>query len=181
MVYQDKFYLVGGNKNGHNGEFVPWLDEYNPRTSSWTTLADAPHARDQFQAAVVGDRMYVAGGRRTNSSNVFNDTIQEVDVYDFTSGGWMTTNLPDDLPSPRAGAATAVFDGKIMGMGGESGGQKTAHNEVHALDTTTGEWSVLSPLIHARHGTQAIVSGQGVYVAGGSAKQGGGHGGVQQR
>lgn len=33
----------------------------------------------------------------------------------------------------------------------------------------------MSPLIHARHGTQAIVSGQGVYVAGGSAKQGGGN------
>jgi len=176
VVYQGRFYISGGNKIGHKSGYVAWLDEYDPHTNSWTILADAPHQRDHFHAAVVSDKMYAVGGRRTAHPNaLFSDTVPEVDVYDFGTGEWLSSNVPDDLPIPRAGAATAVFDGRIMIMGGESGVQATAHDEVHALDTETGTWSTLPSMNHPRHGTQAIVSGQGVYVAGGSPQRGGGN------
>jgi len=177
VVYQQKFYLVNGNTNGHAGGFVSWLDEYNPQTGEWKQLSDAPHARDHFHAAIVGDKLYAAGGRRTHRSNWFNDTIPQVDVYDFTQGKWLVSDdgLPDDLPIPRAGTTTAVWNDQVLVIGGESSLQSEAHNQVHALDPATGNWLELASLNYGRHGMQAIASGGGIYVAAGSPKRGGGN------
>jgi hypothetical protein len=48
-----------------------------------------------------------------------------LDVYDFTLQKWLVMNSrrPDDVPTPRSGAAVTVFDGKIMLMGSESSEQ----------------------------------------------------------
>ena len=141
------------------------LMKYDPHTGTWRTLPDAPHKRDHFHAAVVRDKLYAIGGRRSSKdSNYVGDQVKEVDIYDFTLGVWLTSGLPDDLPTPRSGAAVAAFDGKIMIMGGESDAQPTAYKSVDALDTVTGKWSTLAPMNYPRHGTQAIVSGQGVFV-----------------
>jgi hypothetical protein len=103
------------------------------------------------------------------------DTVKEVDVYDFETGEWLAEDsLPQDLSVPRASAATVAFDGKIMLMGGETRESPVAYDRVDALDPTTGRWSTLAPMNHKRHGMQAIVSGDGVFVAGGSPRRGGG-------
>jgi hypothetical protein len=67
----------------------------------------------------------------------------------------------------------ALFDGEILVIGGEGNGQ--AYSTVEAFDPLTNTWSGVASLHHARHGTQAIASGGGVYVAGGSPNQGGGN------
>ena len=170
-----KFYLLGGNTMGHDGDAVAWFDEYDPHRGVWRVLPDAPHTRDHFHAILVGHHLYAIGGRRTKKISLFTNTVAEVDVYDFSSGNWLVSNLPPDLPSPRAAAAVALFDGKIMIMGGESGEQGEAFARVDALDVATGSWESLSPMNHGRHGTQAIISGQGVYIAGGSPNRGGGN------
>jgi len=169
VAYDGKFYTLGGTTSGHRGGFVAWFDEYDPHTGRWRTLPDAPHMRDHFHAAVVAGKLYAIGGRQSSSSSRYTgNPVKEVDVYDFRQGRWLTSGLPDDLPNPRSGAAVAVFDGKIMIMGGESDAQPMAYREVDALDTNTGKWSTLAPMNHARHGIQAIVSGQGVFVTAGS-------------
>lgn len=143
--------------------------EYDPHTGAWRNLPDAPHNRDHFHSAVIGDKLYIVGGRRSSRSSNFNgDPVKEVDVYDFRSGRWLTSGLPDDLPIPRSGAAVAVFDGKVLIMGGETDLKSTAYRDVEQLDPATGKWSTLAPMNQARHGFQAIVSGQGVYVTAGS-------------
>ena len=173
-VYGDKFYLVAGNRQGHNGGYIAWFDEYDPYTGEWTVLDDAPRARDHFHAAVVGDKLYAAGGRLSGGpGGTFAPLIPEVDVFDFASGTWSTLPPESNLPTPRAGTATAVFDGKIMVIGGEGNG--LAYDTVEGLDPNTGQWQTLASLNHRRHGTQAIVSGAGVYVAAGSPNQGGGN------
>lgn len=63
VVYNDKFYIVAGNTNGHDGGYVSWFDEYDPATGTWTSLQDAPHARDHFHAAVIGNKLYAVAGR----------------------------------------------------------------------------------------------------------------------
>ncbi|MGH0031881.1 MAG: Kelch repeat-containing protein, partial [Myxococcota bacterium] len=135
---------------------------------------DAPRPRDHFHAAVIGDALYVAGGRLSGGAGgVFAPLVPEVDVYDFTTGTWSTLPAASDLPTPRAGTASAAFEGKLLVIGGEGGGQ--AWDTVEALDPATGSWSTLDSLNFARHGMQAIVSGPGVFVVGGSPSQGGGN------
>ena len=172
IVYKDKFYLVGGNTTGHNGGYVAWTDEYDPITGKWTVLDDAPRARDHFHAAVAYDKLYAAGGRLSGGSGgTFAPLVSEVDVFDFETKKWST--LVEPLPTPRAGTSTVNFQGEIYVIGGETATSANAFDTVEAYDPITNRWSTKAPLQHPRHGTQAIVSGNGIHITGGSPFRGG--------
>ncbi|RAK00125.1 putative secreted protein (Por secretion system target), partial [Larkinella arboricola] len=171
-VYDNKLYLVGGNTKGHNNGYVAWFDEFNPATNTWRTLPDAPHSRDHFQAVIMGDKLYAAGGRRSsaNTGQTFMFTVPEVDVYDFKSGQW--TTLVEPIPTPRAGATSVVWNNELVVIGGESV-QPQAHIESEALNPSTGVWRRVANLQQARHATQAIANNGTIYVVAGSGAQGG--------
>lgn len=174
VVYNDKFYLVDGIVNGHLGDYTNWLDEYDPDSGEWKVLPDAPHTRDHFQAVVADGKIYAAGGRNSSAATgqTFELTIPEVDVYDFESGEW--TTLENNLPTERAGTTAIVLDENVVVIGGESGTQEEAHDEVEALDPDSHEWRALPSLEKGRHGTQAFVYRDKVYIAAGSGNRGGG-------
>ncbi|MEZ4708453.1 MAG: kelch repeat-containing protein [Caldilineaceae bacterium] len=170
VVYNNKIYIVGGIVNGHSSGWVSWLDEFDPSSGHWTALPDAPRNRDHFHAVVIGDKLYAAGGRNSGLTGVFDDTIVQVDVYNFTTGQW--TTMPNNIPTERAGAATVVVDNELLVIGGESGAGSDAHVETEALNVATGEWRTLDDLIQGRHGTQALVYDGAVYMAAGAGLRG---------
>lgn len=176
FVYQDKIYVVCGITDGHWDGHVAWLDEYNPNTNTWRRLADAPNARDHFQAVVIDDKIYVAGGRRSSAvtKQVFQLTQPMVDAYDFKTNTWST--LPENLniPTQRAGTSSAVLGHTFLVIGGESGTQKSSHNEVEEFNTKTNSWVKLSPLLQGRHGTSVAKIKNHLYTVAGSANMGGG-------
>ena len=159
-VYQGKIYLVGGITNGHVGGFRPWFDEYDPETGSWRKLPDAPNARDHFQAVVIGDRLYAPAGRHTSqgTGDVFNLTIEQIDVYDFKSGDWLPENECPKLPTQRAGNMAIAIDGKLVVGGGESSNQNTAHDEVEVYNPIFNSWTKLADLNRGRHGSASFTS-----------------------
>ncbi len=174
VVYNDKFYVIGGNTIGHNGGYVSWFDEYDPQTNTWTPLTDAPRPRDHFHAAVHDDKLYVVGGRLSGGAGgTFAPLQPEVDVYDFGAQTWSTLPAASNLPTPRAASGTVNFQNKIFVIGGEGNGQ--AYTTTEALDPNLNTWEALDDLNHPRHGTQAIVSGDGIHILGGSPNQGGGN------
>lgn len=174
-VYNEKIYLVCGITDGHWDGHVTWLDEYDPKTDKWKVLPDAPRARDHFQAAVVGGQMLVAGGRRSTQKigHVLDLTVGEVDVYDFKKGAWKTLPASGNIPTQRGGCTSVTLGKQIVVIGGESP-QKLAHNQTEAFDFKTNTWQTLAPLQTGRHGTQAVVYKNKIYIAAGSANQGGG-------
>lgn len=170
-LYNGKIYLVGGSTGGHGGSSVRYnyFDEYDPVTDTWTTLPNAPHTRDHVHAAVIGDKLYVAGGRNGNNG----DTVKETDVYNFNTGQWSTLSSPSgDLPTERAGASSVAVGHHVVVIGGEST-QTLAHNEVEALNTLTNTWVTMQPLNVGRHGTQAIFYNDDIYIVAGAGEQGG--------
>jgi N-acetylneuraminic acid mutarotase len=64
------------------------------------------------------------------------------------------------------------YDNKIIIIGGESK-QPKAHNNVEAFDPVNQRWSVMPSLITGRHGSQAIVYKNRIFIATGSGNQGG--------
>lgn len=176
VVYNDKIYVVNGIINGHTSGWVSWLDEFDPTTNQWRELPNAPRARDHIHAAVVDDKLVVAGGRRSGyGSGGFETTIKETNIYDFDTGEWTELPSPEgDIPTERAGIAAAVHKGNVLIIGGESGSQQSAHDEVEALDISTGTWTALPSLHRGRHGTQAIYFDDMVIVGAGSGNRGGG-------
>lgn len=183
VVYNDKFYIVGGNTIGHNGGYVSWLDVYDPATGIWTALANAPRARDHFHAAVVNNKMYLAGGRLSGGTGgTFKPVIPQVDVYDFVTGTWGTLPSGQNIPTPRGAPMVANFNGKLMVIGGEVQNENVygvntsdALKITEAYDPATGTWTRMGDLNHERHGTQAIVSGGGIFLLAGSPNLGGGN------
>ncbi|MEM7658363.1 MAG: galactose oxidase [Bacteroidota bacterium] len=172
VVFQDKVYLVSGIQNGHMSGHVPWLDEYDPATDTWSQLPDAPRSRDHFQAIVMENQMYLLGGRRSNApDSVFANPVGEVDVYDFASQSWRT--IAEPLPTLRAGNFVTSIGEEILVLGGESEFQELAHNEVEALHTQQETWRSLSPMLQGRHGTGAVWHRGHLFVASGCGNRGG--------
>lgn len=176
FVYKDKIYVVGGEIDGHWDGHVAWFDEYDPRTNQWRKLPDAPRARDHFGAVGFGNKVYVAGGRRSSgkTNEVLTLTEGAVDIFDFKTNTWKTLPKENNLPTHRAGASTVIYQNKVLVIGGESGSQTPSHAEVEALDTKTLTWSAWPKLKQGRHGTGVGVLNKKVYVAAGSGNRGGG-------
>jgi large repetitive protein len=174
VVHDGEIYVVAGIQNGHTDGHVAWLDAFDPRTGEWRRLPDAPRARDHFHAAVIDGKLSAAGGRLSSAvpGEGFTHTIPEVDVYDLRAGSWSTLPETANLPSPRAGSTTAVFEGHLVVIGGESGTQQPGHAEVDALNPGTLRWTPLAPLVQGRHGTQVVVHEGRMYVAAGSRTRG---------
>lgn len=183
VLYNDKFYIVAGNTNGHAGGFVNWFDEYDPATGLWTSLANAPNARDHFAAVVIGDKLYAAGGRLSGGTGgVWQPTIPEIDVYDFSNNSWSTLPSGQNIPTPRGGAAAVSFDNKLVVIGGEVQDELVygvntddALKITEQYDPVTQSWERLPDMNFERHGTQAIVSGPGIHILGGAPSRGGGN------
>jgi hypothetical protein len=173
VVYKNKFYLIGGNTRGHDGGFVNWFDVYDPKNNTWTILENASQARDHFSAAVIKNTLYAIGGRHSGGKGgVFAPLISIVDIYNFDTKKWSTLDKP--LPTPRAAPGVAVFNNELLIMGGEGEAKGPAYKLVEAYDPITGNWSRKADMHYPRHGTQAILSGKGIYIAAGSPNQGGG-------
>ena len=173
VVYNNVFYLIGGNTIGHNGGYVNWFDSYDPKNNTWTVLENASQKRDHFHAAIIDDTLYAVGGRQSGGEGgVFSPLISIVDTYNFKTGKWST--LKNDLPTPRAAPGIMVFKNELYVMGGEGEKSRPAFNIVEAYNPTTDKWTNKAPMHYPRHGTQAILSGEGIYMAAGSPTRGGG-------
>jgi N-acetylneuraminic acid mutarotase len=173
VVRNGKIYLVAGILDGHWTGAVPWFDEFDPRSGQWRVLPDAPHPRDHFLAAMIGDKLYAAGGRTSSGATkqVFDLTVSAVDVFDFRTRKW--SSLPQDLPTQRAGGMIAVAGSRLLVIGGESMAHLPAHAEVESYDTATGHWEELPPLVQGRHGTGAVAYQGRIYTASGAGNRGG--------
>ncbi|MFN6945658.1 MAG: kelch repeat-containing protein [Cytophagaceae bacterium] len=183
-VYNGKIYVIAGITNGHDDGNVAWFDEFDPVSGNWTSLTDAPRARDHFHATVIGNKLYVAGGRISRGADgpgqVFLNTKTEVDVYDFETGNWSTLETSGTFTG-RAGTATVAVGNEVIVLGGEGPNQQSAndgapwaHNEVEAINVGTGSWRALPAMNTGRHGTQALVYNNHIYIVAGSSRRGGG-------
>ena len=176
VVYNDKIYLLCGNELGHFTGHTTWFDEFDPATGQWRSMPDAPRTRDHFQAAVINDKLYAAGGRNSSAktNSVIDATFAEVDVFDFKTNTWSTLPATANIPTERAGTTVVVDGDNLIILGGESGNQVPAHDEVEAYNIEEGSWKKLPPMLQGRHGSQAIYWNGKVYLAGGSSDRGGG-------
>jgi N-acetylneuraminic acid mutarotase len=174
FVYNQKIYLVCGITDGHYDGHVARFDVFDPLNNTWEKLPEAPRARDHFQGAVVGDKLYVAGGRRSTAKTdqVFQLTESAVDIFDFKTNQWTTLPNDNNIPTPRAGCTAISVGERVLIIGGESG-QTLAHSQCEAFNTKTQAWEQLDSLKTGRHGTQAVLLNGHLLIAAGSGNQGG--------
>ena len=175
-MYRNKIYLVCGIRDGHWDGHVTWLDEYDPKKNKWTSLADAPHARDHISVQVIKEKLYVTAGRRTTAktNNVINLKEASTDIYDIKTNTWITLPASGNIPTLRAGSSAVAYKNQLLVIGGESDHQVPAHSEVESLNVITNTWTKLPNLNQGRHGTGAIIMNNKIYIIGGAGNRGGG-------
>ncbi len=158
--YRGRLYVVGGygspgdSSTGATRGF--W--RYDPATGRWTSMPDAPVARAAAGAAVLGHRLYVAGGRNDATS-----ALSSLAIFDFDTGRW---TLGPSLVHPREHVAAVAAAGSVWVLGGRALGLGSF---TYAERYTPGAsaWQQMAPLPVARSGFQAVVAGGDIVVVGG--------------
>ncbi len=179
-VVDGKIYLIGGRvgKTPKSKHFENLIDTkinevFNPKTNSWSRVANAPTARNSAAAVVIGKKIYVIGGRQNQKGldgkyRLINLNVLE--VYDTETNTWESKA---SIPRGRGGIAASVLNGKIYVFGGELWLPKPGvANDVWVYDPKFDKWGKGLDMNIPRHGLAAATIGQEIFVFGGSIEPG---------
>jgi N-acetylneuraminic acid mutarotase len=166
----DRLYVVDGGPQPYGVEEPrpPFrlLEVFDFRTQTWSTAAPPPVAVHHVGAAVLGGRIYLAGGRVDHEAST-----SAFVSYDPASDRW--TRLPD-LPEGRmsslgvvaAGGRVVVFGGDDE-IGWEDGGGRVSPS-AWAFDPATNRWTRLPDLHVERHAFGYATTAGRIYAIAGS-------------
>jgi N-acetylneuraminic acid mutarotase len=156
-VINGRIYLVGGFPM--RGQMY-----YDPAADAWTILPSPVIAHMGWSGAVLGEKLYLAGGFLGDEVD---GNLLEYDPG--TNSGASRSGMP----TPRAYLTSAVPDGKLYAIGGHSGESpytNTLHNEVERYDPATDTWTKKTPMPTPRNLLASGVIDGKVYVVGGFEK-----------
>jgi N-acetylneuraminic acid mutarotase len=141
------------------------LEIYDFETESWSAGPDAPFAVHHVNAAALGGKVYLAGGRvdeEASSASFFR--------YDPATERWEV--LPDLPLGPTSSSGLVAAGGRIVVIGGDDelgwedgGGWVTP--TAWAYDPAANRWQRLPDLATERHALGAAVAGGRIYAIGG--------------
>ena len=178
-VVDGKIYAIGGENEADDkfGEIsIAVVEMYDPKTDTSQPKADMPTPRAGLATSVVDGKIYAIGGQKKEKLQrpigfAYRLTeLPTVEMYDPVTDTW---TQKADIPTPRAGLATSVVDGKIYAIGGEAFGLLRGKapwrlKTVEVYNPATDTWQKSQSLIHARDGlTTAVVDGE-IYAMGGT-------------
>ena len=147
VAYRGRVFVSGGYADASGlRQPVNVLLRYNPRTNRWRRLPSAPTPRAAHSAAVIRDRLYLAGGA--------NDTgdLRSLEVYNFKRRRWRAgPSFPGPPRNHTGGVATG---GRLYVIGGRSGSANLGDAERY--DPRRRVWERLPDLITPRSGIASV-------------------------
>ncbi|HYG46592.1 MAG TPA: kelch repeat-containing protein [Allosphingosinicella sp.] len=161
-----KVYVIGGEiegaSTGKTEVFVADVWMHDPAAGGWVRRSPMPTARSGGGKAVLGGKIYVAGGRPPGGS--------AFEVYDPATDKW--EKLPD-LPTQRNHLAMVALNGKIIVAGGRTGPGAMAERVavVEIYDPETRRWSKGAPLPAPRGGITGAAHAGCMFVFGGEGER----------
>ncbi|KAL1915881.1 uncharacterized protein VTP21DRAFT_6269 [Calcarisporiella thermophila] len=105
-----------------------------------TAQGTAPSARYHHTLTMVGEKIYILGGRDAQGMV----GMDQVAVYDTQTNSWTLLTAGGDVPAPRRQHTTvATKDGKLILFGGTDSDYNTSMGDIAVLDTTANPpvWS----------------------------------------
>jgi N-acetylneuraminic acid mutarotase len=142
VAYRGKVYVHGGYRARRSlSSASSRLYRYDPLRNRWRRLRDSPTPRAAQAAAVVGHRLYVAGGANSHGS------LRSLEVYDFRRGRWQRG---PSFPGPRRNHTTgAASGGRFYVIAGRDMRNLTA---VDRYDPRRRTWRRVAPMLTPRGG-----------------------------
>lgn len=121
--------------------------------------------RDDFGTAAVDGEVWVMGGMTGGRGT----RLTSIEVLDTDTGRWRTVD--QEVPTGLASFETAAIGKRIYLFGGLDR-QSRASDFSAVFDTSTGTWTELPPLPHARYAHTVTLHDGRIYVIGGEAVSG---------
>jgi N-acetylneuraminic acid mutarotase len=163
--YGGSLYVVGGysQPGDTSAGAIRNFWRYDPTAARWTAMPSAPLPRAAAGAAVMGHRLYVAGGRSDTLT-----TISTLAIFDFDARKW---SLGPPLHHAREHVAGVAADGAVWILGGRAVGLGN-FADVERYRPGASSWDRLPPMPVARSGFQAVNVGGKIVVVGGEGPAG---------
>lgn len=155
VAANDRLYAIGGETG------APETYVFDPEDQSWETLEAPEDISRRGAASVVSDGLiYLIGGAREGAAST------RIDVYDPETDSW--TQLAD-MPTPRAGHAAALLNGRIHVFGGRGADLSQTLSDHLVYDIASDSWEAAEGLPAPRtDASAAVIDGQ-IYLIGGGA------------
>jgi N-acetylneuraminic acid mutarotase len=171
VTYGGDLYVLGGYTNGISTPGVPTgglLDtsdaflRYDPHTNSWSEMPSMPARRSAAAAAVIGDRLYVAGGRAHFPTYTTSEgLLARLDIFDFSIRTW---SRGPDMSIAREHVAGAAAAGAFYVIGGRTVLDSVAAVERYA--PSQGRWERVANMRVPHNGFPAVTVGDRIVVFG---------------
>jgi N-acetylneuraminic acid mutarotase len=155
-------YLVGGLQNGSAGAPVATVYGYDPSTDRWSQKASLPRARGAMGVAVLGGKIYAAGGAAGSAAD-------DMAVYDPATDTWRSLA---PMPTGRDHLVMEAIGGKLYAIGGRSIATDSVLAVNEAYDPAADAWSSRAPMPVARGGMASAHLHDHIQVWGGEGPSG---------
>lgn len=129
-------------------------------TRQITSGPDMPDPRSQFGCVVLGDELYVLGGRKPRDQGF--SWSNTVPIYSFVTGKWRN-GLP--MPTPRGATQGAVVPGPFIVVPGGYNGTR-ARDEVEAYNPRENAWIILPALCRTSSAHATVFMGHYLFLFG---------------
>ncbi len=171
VAHEGKLYRTGGfiARNQEDEEQDLWsvadFVRFDPRSEKWEELPAMPFSRSSFDAVMLGDVMYVAGGweLRGAKETLWQETAYAIDLSQPTLK-WQQLPPP---PFKRRAVSLGTIDDKVLVIGGmQPDGKVTTKTAIY--NPAAGRWSE-GPKLPGDDmegfGTACCTAGERLYVS----------------
>src|SRR5438034_5336522 len=177
----DRIYVIGGATTPPGSKetavhparphvSVGTVEEYDPASNTWRPRSSMPTPRNHAAVGVVNGKIYVIGGRVGAAFISLASDVSLVEVYDPVTDTWGTPGAR--MPTTRSALAYGVYNNRIYIAGGEFQDpvQQTTFRSFEEYDPATNSWTILPPMVLARHGVASAVIGNRFYAVAGDVQ-----------
>ncbi|XP_071960508.1 uncharacterized protein [Antedon mediterranea] len=157
-VHKNNIIVIGGMKS--NTEPSEKCRVYNTEKNLWQTLPDMPTPRYAAFAHLIGDKLYVFGGRKGKTACT---VVEMLNLAEKPTPSWLKLA---DIPQPRVFPSYTATDTHVYSYGGLQQDPMQFVGTFEAYDIEKGEWSKLEDM-PSRHGDFAGGMVSGLVIASG--------------
>jgi hypothetical protein len=145
VAYRGRVYVHGGYRARRSlSSASAALLRYDPSRNRWARMRSSPTPRAAHAAAVVGGKLYVAGGANAHGS------LRSFEAYDFRAGRWRRGR---SFAGPARNHTTGATFGRFFYV--IAGRDRANLRAVDRYDTRSHRWRRVRPLRFARGGIAA--------------------------
>jgi len=153
VTLNNEIYFVAGRTKTTRS--VPSFYKFNPKTNTWTKLADIPKPATNFALAAIEGKIYAIGGDQFQNANR---------EYDPKTNSW---KLLKPMPTARQHINCGVYENKIFIAGGLTSWENiTKKHEVY--DVLSNSWSEKAAIPSLRNNASVVSLDSLMYVFGGA-------------